>query len=55
MNDKFEPKAPDYKGDGVAIWKDTDKEGRVILKVKILNMPSVVCFKNEPKPKEQNI
>ena len=22
---KFVPKAPDYKGDGISIWKATDK------------------------------
>lgn len=50
--EKFVPKAPDYKGDGVAIWKDTDKNGQIYLKVKVLNMKPVNCFKYEPKPKE---
>ena len=25
MKEEFTPKAPDYKGDGIAIWKAEDK------------------------------
>ena len=54
-NDEFEVKAPDFKGDGVAVWKATDKNGNMFLKVKILNNPSVCVFKNEPKPKPKDL
>ena len=54
-NDEFEAKAPDFKGDGVAVWKATDKNGNMFLKVKILNNPSVCVFKNEPKPKPKDL
>ena len=41
---------PDYKGDGVAIWKNLDKNKKPYLSVKILSGLTVNCFKNEPKP-----
>ena len=50
---EFEPKAPDYSGDGVAIWKATDKNGKTYLKVSVLKGKAINCFKveqNEPKP-----
>ena len=53
VDKKFEPRAPDYRGDGVAIWKAEDKDNKTFLKVKILGGPTVNCFKNEPKPKPQ--
>ena len=34
MSDEFEPKSPDYSGEGVAIWKASDKHGKTFLKVK---------------------
>tara|TARA_R100001594_G_scaffold147038_1_gene199431 strand:+ start:1567 stop:1722 length:156 start_codon:yes stop_codon:yes gene_type:complete len=47
----MEPKGrePDYKGDGVAIWINQDKNGKNYLSVKILNSIRVNAFKNEPK------
>jgi len=47
MEGEFKPRRPDYKGDGIAIWKGTDKEGKLILKVKVLNMSAVICYKTE--------
>jgi len=49
MNDKFEPKAPDYAGDGIAIWKAVDKNGKAYLKVTVLKGKAINCFKVEPK------
>ncbi len=54
MTEDFEARAPDYKGDGVAIWKNTDKNKNVYLSVKILGGKSVNCWKYEPKPKEES-
>ena len=52
MTDKgFTPKAPDYSGDGVAIWKATDKNGKTFLKVCVLGGKAINCFKVEPKEK----
>lgn len=51
---KFTPKAPEYRGDGVAIWKAEDKNGKTYLKVAVLGGKAINCFKNEPKPEVQN-
>ena len=50
-SEKFTPQPPAYKGDGIAIWKATDKNGQIYLKVSVLGGKSVNCFKNEPKIK----
>lgn len=52
-NKGFTPSPPDYKGDGVAIWKAIDKNGNTYLKVMILGNKAVNCFKYEPKPKKE--
>ena len=49
MSEEFKPKAPDYSGDGIAIWKDTDKNGKPYLKVTVLRGKPIACFKVEPK------
>ncbi len=46
---QFKPKAPDYKGNGVDIWRDTDKNGDIYLRVSVLGSKVVCCFKNVPK------
>lgn len=52
MGEGFEPKAPDFKGDGVSIWKTKDKEGNTALNVKKPEWKQgIVCFKYIPKPK----
>ena len=40
---------PDYKGDGVAVWINKDKNGKQYLGIKLLNSISVNAFKYEPK------
>jgi len=50
--EKFVPRAPDYSGDGVSIWKGTDKNGKTFLKVSVLGGKSIPCFKVEPKIQE---
>ena len=47
----FEPTMPDYSGDGIAIWKAVDKNGKEFLKVKVLGSPNNInCF---PVEKEE--
>ena len=43
----FEPTMPDYSGDGIAIWKAIDKNGKPYLKVKVLQGKTINCFKVE--------
>lgn len=49
--------APDYKGDGVCVWINQDRNGKVYLSIQILGKHGLklVAFKNEPreKPKEE--
>jgi len=49
----FEPTAPDYAGDGIAIWKAVDKNGKPYLKVKVLQGKSINCFQVERKKEEE--
>lgn len=48
-----ENKAPDYIGNGLAVWINTDKNGKKYLSVKVLNGKPINCFKNEPKEKKE--
>ena len=52
---KFVPKAPDYSGDGVAVWKALDKNNKPFLKVSVLGGKAINCFKVEPKQKQPDI
>lgn len=47
-------RAPDYKGKGIDIWINKDKNGNPYLSVKILESISVNCFKYEPKVVEED-
>ena len=40
----FNPTNPDYSGDGIAIWKAEDKNGKSYLKVKVLKGAPINCF-----------
>jgi len=52
----FTPEPPAYSGEGVSIWKGTDKNGKTFLKVKKPEWKQAInCFKVEPKPKEEGI
>lgn len=51
QNKEFTPRAPDFAGDGVAIWKAEDKNGKVFLRVVVLGGKPINCFKVEPKEK----
>ena len=55
MTEEFVPKTPDFKGDGIAIWKNEIKEGdnkgKTYLSVSILGGKAVNCFPYTPKPK----
>lgn len=52
----FEPRLPDFAGDGIAIWKAiVDKginKGKTYLKVKVLKGTTLNCFAVEEKKKE---
>ena len=45
----FNPTTPDYSGDGLAIWKAVDKNGKEYLKVKVLQGTAINCFQVEEK------
>jgi len=53
--EKFVGRAPDYKGDGVAVWVKQASNGKTYLSIKVLGSVNVAAFKNEPKeePKPQ--
>ena len=55
MTEVFTPTAPDYSGDGIAIWKAIDKNGKPFLKVSVLGGKSICCFKVEAKPTQTNV
>jgi hypothetical protein len=44
-------KTPDYKGDGVAVWVNTDKNGKQYLSIVVANSIKVAAWPYEPKEK----
>ena len=46
---EFVPRKPDYSGNGVAIWKANDKNGKLYLKVSVLGQKAINCFEVEDK------
>lgn len=54
MTNGFKPSMPDYSGDGIAIWKAEDKNGKQYLKVKVLQGTAINCFRVEPKREVTN-
>ena len=53
--ERFIPVAPQFKGDGVAVWTAKDKNNKTYLKIKLVGHSAVLAFKNEPKLKEDVI
>ena len=49
----FEARAPEFRGNGVAVWVNKTEEGKTFLSIKILNSITVAAFKNEPQPDPQ--
>lgn len=49
MNMGFEPVKPAFEGNGIAIWKAVDKNGKHYLKVKVLGGNAINCFAVEQK------
>lgn len=43
---------PKYKGDGVAVWMHTDRNGKPYLSIQLVGHSSVLAFENTPKPKD---
>ncbi len=39
-------KKPDFKGEGVAVWVNTDKNGNDYLSIKLVGHEKVIAFKN---------
>jgi len=52
MEDRKEIRPPEFKGEGVAVWVNYDKNRRQYLSVKILGNIVLNAWKNVPKPKE---
>lgn len=53
---EFEARSPDYKGSGISVWVDKDKDGKPLLKIKKDEWAkTLVAFKFEPKaiPQEE--
>lgn len=46
---EFKATPPDYRGEGVAVWKRTDKNGKLYLKIKVLGNITLNAFKYEPQ------
>jgi hypothetical protein len=42
-------RAPDYKGDGVAVWINQDKNGKQYLSIAVLGNIRLAAFKYEKK------
>ena len=40
---------PTYKADGVAVWVNTDKNGKPYLAIKVVGMNTIHAFANTPK------
>ena len=48
-------RAPDYSGDGIAVWVQKDKNNKTYLSVRVLQNQYINCFKVETKPVEEKI
>jgi len=42
-------KPPDFKGDGVAVWINKDKNGKTYLNIKLFNQFTVPAWKYEKR------
>lgn len=42
-------RTPDFKGDGVSVWMNTDKNGKPYLAISVLNNKPIHAFKYEGK------
>ena len=47
MENNFTPRKPDFKGDGISIWKSKDKNGKEYMRVCVLGGKSIACFSTE--------
>ena len=46
---KSEHKKPTYKSEGVAVWKNIDKNGNEYLSIKIVGHSTFYAYENKPK------
>ena len=51
MKMETEPRKPNFKGEGIAVWVNKDKNNQQYLSVKILGNINLKAWKNVPKPK----
>jgi hypothetical protein len=42
---EFEPRRPDFTNDGVAVWKNTDKDGKEYITIKIVGHTTMYAMK----------
>lgn len=49
MAEEKKGEQPKYKGNGVAVWENTDKNGKTYLRIQILDSVYVNAWLNEPK------
>ena len=52
-DENFKPRRPDYKGEGIAVWKNHTKERKIYLTIKILGNIKLNAFKNEEPEKQK--
>lgn len=52
LTDKRVGRVPDFKGEGIAIWKNIDKNGKLYLTAVILGNIRLNAFRYEPIGKE---
>jgi hypothetical protein len=46
---------PTYKGDGVSVWENTDKNGKTYLAIQVLNNKPIHAFKYTPSVKVEEV
>ena len=46
-------RAPDFRGDGVGVWVNVDKNGKKYLSIMLLGNIRINAFKYEPQQKQQ--
>lgn len=54
MNNE-QPRAPDFKGDGVAVWVNQDKKSdNKYLSIKVVGHTTIYAWRPEPKEETKN-
>jgi hypothetical protein len=53
IEDAKKGRAPDFKGDGVAVWVNKDKNKKQYLSINVVGHNNIAAFKYEPKEKTE--